>query len=216
MIKKLKSSLFTLVLALFCVQAQAERIPVSQFEKEGLSGWEQESFVGKTQYSLVKKEGVVVLKASSHAAASGLFKKIRIDLEKTPYLNWSWQVERGLHNADEQQKSGDDYPARVYVIIDGGFFFWKTKALNYVWSSNQSKESSWANAYTGNARMVAVESGDKKLGQWVSEKKNIREALQAQFGESFRYIDAVAVMTDTDNTKGVAAAYYRELFFSSE
>jgi hypothetical protein len=117
---------------------------------------------------------------------------------------------------NERQKSGDDYPARVYVIIDGGVFFWNTKALNYVWSGNQPKESSWPNAYTSNARMVAVESGDEKLGQWVSEKRNIREALQAQFGESFRYIDAVAVMTDTDNTKGAAVAYYRALFFSSD
>jgi hypothetical protein len=216
MMKKLKNSLFTFVLALLCAQVQAERIPVSQFENEGLSGWEQESFVGETQYNLVKKEGVIVLKASSNAAASGLFKKIRIDLEKTPYLNWSWQIERGLHTADERQKSGDDYPARVYVIIDGGLFFWKTKALNYVWSSHQLKESSWPNAYTGNARMIAVESGDEKAGLWISEKRNIREALQTQFGESFRYIDAVAVMTDTDNTKGVAEAYYRELFFSSD
>ena len=96
MMKKLKNNLFTLVLALLCAQVQAERIPVSQFE----SGWEQESFVGKTQYKLVNKEGAIVLKASSNAAASGLFKKIRIDLEKTPYLNWSWQIERGLHTAD--------------------------------------------------------------------------------------------------------------------
>lgn len=68
-------------------------------------------------------------------------------------------------------------------------------------------------AYAGNARMIAVESGDEKVGWWVSDKRNIREALQTQFGESFRYIDAVAVMTDTDNTIGAAEAYYQELFF---
>ena len=64
-----------------------------------------------------------------------MFKKKRIDLHQTPYLNWRWRVDKPLHALDEKTKSGDDYGARIYVVIDGGLFFWNTKAINYVWAS---------------------------------------------------------------------------------
>lgn len=214
--KKFRSSFFLWFLALLFTAARAETVEVSRFGQEGLAGWQQEHFAGETQYRLIDQDGQTVLKATSRESASGLFKKIRIDLEKTPWLNWSWRVENSFSGLDERQKSGDDYPARIYVIIDGGLFFWKTRALNYVWSSHQPKESRWPNSYTDNAQMVVVESGEEKLGRWVSEKRDVHDDLKRQFGEAIRYIDAVALMTDTDNTKGAAIAYYRELFFSSD
>ena len=64
--------------------------------------------------------------AKSDAAASGLFNEMRIDVHKTPLINWSWKVERGLHDKDERSKPGDDYPARIYVVFSGGIAFWKT------------------------------------------------------------------------------------------
>lgn len=207
---------FYLLLAFIGFPAQAENISLSNFDEDGLQGWASKSFAGQTHYSLVDKEGKKVLKAESRAAASGLFKKIRIDLEKTPWLNWSWQVDNTLVDLDEQSKTGDDYPARVYAIVDGGLFFWQTRALNYVWASHQPKGATWSNAYTRNSKMIAIESGEDKAGRWITEKRNVREDLRRQFGEKVRYIDAIALMTDTDNTQSVAIAYYRELFFSSD
>jgi len=202
--------------ALFAFFVQAETIPVSQFDRGGLQGWAEESFSGNTQYTLIKREGSQVLMAESKSAASALYKKVRIDLEVTPYLNWDWLVTKHLGNINEQKQEGDDYPARVYVIIDGGIFFWKTRALNYVWSSNQAKGTTWLNAYSDNARMLALQSGNGKIGEWVSEKRNIRDDFQKLFGEDLRYIDGIAVMTDTDNSQGKALTYYRHLFFSSD
>jgi len=201
---------------LFTLSAQAETISVSQFEVEGLNGWAEKSFSRETRYSLVERDGSQVLLAQSKATASALYKKVRIDLDKTPFLNWRWLIENHLGDINERRKEGDDYPARIYVIIDGGIFFWKTRALNYVWSSNQPIGSTWANAYSDNTRMIALESGSTYLGQWRSEKRNVRRDLQNQFGEDLRYIDGIAVMTDTDNSQGQATTYYRDLFFSSE
>lgn len=203
-------------LLLLTLQVQAETIALSHFATDGLIGWSEKSFYGQTQYSIVERNGDKVLLAQSNNSASALYKKIRIDLDKTPYLNWSWWVSNHLGDIDEQQKEGDDYPARVYIIIDGGVFFWKTRALNYVWSSNQPKGATWPNAYTDNARMMALETGSAYLRQWRSEKRNIRADLRQQFGEDLRYIDGVAIMTDTDNSQGQAVTYYRNLFFSSE
>ncbi|MBQ0721095.1 MAG: DUF3047 domain-containing protein [Gammaproteobacteria bacterium] len=205
-----------LITLLFSLPVQAETIALSQFATEGLNGWAEKSFSGQTQYSLVEREGHTVLAAQSKDSASALYKKIRIDLEKTPYLNWSWLVVNHLGSINERQKAGDDYAARVYVIIDGGVFFWKTRALNYVWSSNQPTGATWPNAYTDNACMIAIESGSTHLGQWRVEKRNIRADLRQHFGEDLRYIDAIAVMTDTDNSHGQGLTYYRQLYFSSE
>ena len=203
-------------LLLLALPLQAETIVLSQFATEGLAGWSEKSFYGRTQYTIVEHNGDKVLLAESKNSASALYKKIRIDLEKTPYLNWQWLVTRHLGDIKEQQRVGDDYPARVYVVISGGLFFWKTRAINYVWSSNQPKGSTWPNAYTDNARMVALKSGSVFLGQWRTEKRNVRADLRQQFGEDLRYIDGIAVMSDTDNSHGQALSYYRHLFFSSE
>ena len=203
-------------LLLLTLPLQAETIALSQFATEGLSGWSEKSFDGQTQYTIVERNGDKVLLAESNNSASALYKETRIDLEKTPYLNWSWLVVKHLGDINERQKEGDDYPARVYVVISGGIFFWKTRAINYVWSSNQPEGTLWPNAYTDNARMMALESGSAFLGQWRTEKRNIRADLRQQFGEDLRYIDGIAVMTDTDNSHGQALSYYRNLFFSSK
>ncbi|NOY67272.1 MAG: DUF3047 domain-containing protein [Gammaproteobacteria bacterium] len=60
-----------------------------------------------------------ILQAKSSNSASALIKEIRIDLKKYPYLNWSWSIENRLHTTNEKLKSGDDYAARVYVVVDG-------------------------------------------------------------------------------------------------
>ncbi len=209
-------------------------IKIANFSEGDRSGWEEKSFEGNSQYTFVDKKTVgaenadaskdalpgeqakQVLRASTRGQASGLFKEVAIDLTKTPYLHWSWRVQNLLEGNDERSKEGDDYPARIYVVVSGGVFFWNTKAINYVWSSNQPIGSEWPNAYTGNARMIAVRSGKKQLGQWVNERRNIREDLQKLFGEDITKVDAVAVMVDGDNTGQAATAYFGDIFFSGE
>ena len=111
--------------------------------------WEQESFSGQTRYETVKLDDQKVLRAVSQGAASGLILAKQIDLLETPYLNWSWRVEEKLPQLDERSKNGDDYAARLYVLIDGGLMAWRTQSLNYVWSSSQDKGEVWDNAYVG-------------------------------------------------------------------
>ncbi len=194
----------------------AAGVTVGNFSQGDLSGWEEESFVGHTDYQLLSEANRTVLQAKTNASASGLFREIDIDLNKTPYLNWSWKVDNIYQGNDERSKQGDDYPARVYVVVSGGLFFWKTRAINYVWSSNQSVGSRWDNAYTGNAKMIAVQSGGDKIGQWVMEKRNLRQDFKRLFGKEIDRIDAVAIMSDSDNTKQRASAWYGDIFFSPD
>ncbi len=195
--------------------AEPVKIAVGDFAADGLRGWEEKSFSGRTEYQLVKEGDVTVLKATSRAAASGLFKKMRIDLQQTPYLNWRWRVDKPLHGLNEQTKSGDDYGARIYVVVDGGLFFWKTRAINYVWASSSPKGKSWPNAFAGkSAMMLALRSSTDKAATWYQEKRNVAADLREFFGTEIRYIDAIAIMTDTDNSGQQTTAYYGDIFFS--
>lgn len=219
------------------VTAAAESMPetdaggtkrVASFSEGDLSGWEEKSFQQHSEYRLVSAASIntsgsngelpqgQVLHASTQGQASGLFKELEVDLTRTPYLHWSWQVQNLFAGNAEHSKQGDDYPARIYVVVSGGLFFWKTRAINYVWSSHQPVNSEWPNAYTANARMLAVRAGEKQLGQWLHERRNVREDLQRLFGDDITRIDAVAVMVDGDNTGQSASAYFGDIYFSQQ
>jgi hypothetical protein len=181
-----------------------------------LSGWQEQLFLGRTAYQPVFTDGRQAIKASSHQSASGLIRKIDVDLTQTPWLNWSWRVDAPLQGNDETSKQGDDYAVRIYVVVDGGLWFWRTRAISYVWASAMPKGSHWPNAYTANAMMVAVESGTAGTGQWLSERRNVLMDLQGLHGIDTTDINAVAIMTDTDNSGQTAIAYYGDIYFSAD
>lgn len=215
----MKRILFSLFLATngFSIASAEERLVIADFSSRSLAGWEKKVFSGETRYDLFRLDQQTVLKAVSENAASGLVKKIRVDLQQTPYLNWRWRTESRLEGMNERQKSGDDYVARIYVVVSGGLFFWRTLALNYVWSSNQVKGESWPNAFAGdNAIMLAVRSGEDDRSTWYRERRNVYEDMKRFHGKEIRFIDAIAVMTDTDNSHSRSVTYYGDIYFSSD
>jgi hypothetical protein len=215
--KTLTFFLFFTLISNIVAAEQSDYIQIGNFSSGQLEGWNDKSFSGTTEYQIERLDNQQVLKAISQSAASGLFKEQKIDLLKTPFLNWKWRIDSRLGKINEQTKSGDDYSARIYVVISGGWQFWKTKAINYVWASNSAKGKTWPNAFAGNnAMMIAIRSGADKTHTWYKEKLNIIQDMKEQFGVDIRYIDGVAIMTDTDNAKGYAVAYYGDIFFSSE
>lgn len=208
-----------LLVLLLCWAANpvfAETLSVGAFEQDGLQNWESVNFNDETSYDIVSYKGQHVVRAISADSASGMLKKMRVDLESTPYLNWSWKVDQSLVGLNERSRGGDDYAARVYVVIKEGMFFWQTKALIYVWSGSEKKDTLWPNAFTSNSQMIALQSGDNKKGLWVQEKRNVLHDLKRAFGDRFAFIDGVAIMTDTDNSDGQATAYYGDIFFTDK
>ena len=203
-----------LLLALGSGSAEGERIEV--LRDGDAAGWEEKVFSGKTLYETVRKDGRTVLRATSRGTASGMYRRLRIDLEKTPILNWTWRVDAALGDVDERTRAGDDYSARIYVIRSHPVFVWRTRAVNYVWAGTRTEGETWPNAYTDSARHVAVRSGDAQAGQWIGERRDVRADFRALFGEDVRSIDAIAIMTDTDNTGAAATAYYADIAFTSE
>ena len=190
---------------------------ISNFSQDQLNGWQEKDFRGKTSYQVIELDGERVLQAISRNSASGLYKKIRIDLHKYPYLNWRWRIENRIETDDERTRAGDDYAARIYLVVDGGLLFWKTRALSYVWAKQAEKGTVWNNAYAGkSARMMALKSALDSTAAWYTEKRNVYEDLKQVFGEDIPAIDAVALMTDTDDSGSSALSYYAEIYFSAE
>ncbi len=210
--------LFNIIAAiLFTDELLAEEIVIGAFSNSDLSGWEQKEFKGTTSYSLTEVQGLMVLRAQSADSASALVREKRVNLSEFPYLNWNWRVELKLDSKNERRKSGDDYAARIYVIFDAGIFPWQLKAVNYVWASQMEKGEIWENAFAGkNAMMIALRNHEDSTSIWLSEKRNIKNDLKEMFGFEVDWIDGVAIMTDTDNSGGLAETYYGDIFFSTQ
>ncbi|MGL4827434.1 MAG: DUF3047 domain-containing protein [Vibrionaceae bacterium] len=194
----------------------AETVPIGQFSQGLLTGWEDRVFKGTTQYQLQRDGNTQVLAATVSDGASGKFKRIKIDLNRTPYLNWRWKVDQAWAGLDEKTKGGDDYPARLYVVVQRGLLGISSKTVNYVWASQQPVDSVWVNAFTTQAILIAVESGDKNIQQWRSYKRNVKADLRQAFNEDFNQIDIVAVMSDGDNSQQSGRAYFGDIWFSDK
>jgi hypothetical protein len=217
-LKLLATVLTTGLLLANDAHAADKSIAVGQFSKESLAGWERKAFKGETEYAFVydPAKRATVLQADSSAAASGRFRKIAIDLTKTPFLNWSWKVSDPLVGNDENAKSGDDFSARLYVVVKRGIMGVTSLSVNYVWASQHPAGSSWPSPFTKRVRLMAVNSGSTGLNVWFSHKRNVRNDLRDLFGEDITSIDAVALMTDTDNSSGRARAYYGDIWFTAD
>lgn len=196
--------------------APAEELRIGEFSAGRLDGWDAEKFKGETRYALVERDGKTVLEGLATGSASGLLKRQEVDLTRYPLLNWSWLATRLPAGAPEREKGGDDFAGRLYVVISGGAFFWRTRVLVYVWSRAEPVGASWPNPFTGNVTMLVVESGQGRLGQWVSHKRNVREDLKRYAGVEAGAIQAVALMVDADNTGKSAHAFYGDITFTSE
>ena len=72
------------------------------------------------------------MKAVADNAASGLGKEIKIDLNKTPFINITWKVEKDLSGIKEDTKKGHDFAARVFAVKKTGATPLSNRAINYV------------------------------------------------------------------------------------
>jgi Protein of unknown function (DUF3047) len=218
---------------------QVSRVEVGTFSNATVGtvppdGWKPLTFQkipAQTKYEVITDNGATVVKAVSDASASGLTKEVRIDPKEFPIVRWRWKVENLLQKSDATRKDGDDYPARLYITFeydpDKVSFGKKLKykagralfgdipigAINYVWERQASIGAIIDNAYTDFVKMLVVESGPQKLGIWIEESRNIYEDYKRAFGEEPPLINGVAIMTDTDNTKERATAYYGDILF---
>jgi len=206
----------TILFFFFQQSLVAETINVFEFTKEEMKSLEVRKVKGKTTYTLGFNENGNYIRAEAEGKASGLGKELKIDLLKTPFINITWKVEKDLPGIIENSKKGHDYAARVFVVKKTGATALSNRAINYVFSSNNSIGDNWPSPYTKKSIDYILSTTKENLNEWVTVKANVREHFKKFHDLDIKEIDGVAVMTDTDNSKLQAIAYYQNIYFSSE
>jgi hypothetical protein len=197
-------------------------------------GWEPltfEKIPQHTKYELVQDRDTVVVRATSKQSSSGLTRKMTINPKAFPIVQWRWKIDNIIQSGDVTKKEGDDYSARIYITFEYdsskvGFFErakfeiinlaygeYPPSAINYIWESNTPIGTIVPNPYTDYVQMIVTQSGSQRVGEWVTEERNVYEDYKEAFGEEPPNISGIAIMTDTDNTKESATAYFGDIVF---
>ena len=197
----------------------AEQIKVFEFTEKEFSELKVRKVRGadsKTVYTLGSNKNGNFLKAIADNAASGLGKEIKINLDKTPFLNITWKIEQDLAGIKENTKKGHDFAARVFAIKKTGATALSNRAINYVFSSNEDVGLNWPSPYTKKSIDNVLSTTKENLDQWVSVKANVKEDFKKFHNLDVNELDGLAIMSDTDNSKKKSVAYYQNIFFSKD
>ena len=201
----------------------------------GWQPWILSRFLARTQYGIVEHDGERVLAANANVSASGLLQPLRLAAAEYPFINWRWKVPQLIPGANNASRSGDDSPVRVIVAFDGDsskldfedqtlgrtvkLFSGREMpyaTIQYIWENKLPPETVLENARTSRSKMLVVESGPARLGQWLTFKRDVRAEYQRLFGEPPGTIIFVGIMTDSNATGTQAIAYYGDIRFSRD
>ena len=168
----------------------------------------------KTTYKLGFNDNGNFLKAIADNGASGLGKEVKINLNKTPFINITWKIEKNLPGIKENTKKGHDFAARVFAIKKTGATPLSNRAINYVFSSNNNVGLNWPSPYTKKSIDKVLSSTKENLNEWVTVKANVKEDFKKFHDLDVNELDGLAIMADTDNSKMKSVSYFQNIYFS--
>ena len=209
-----------LVLILFFVSPSfADRVNIFEFTEAELLDLQVRKVRGadnKTEYSVGSNDNGNYLKAVADNAASGLGKEVKIDLNKTPFINITWKIEKDLSGILENTKKGHDFAARVFVIKKTGATPLSNRAINYVFSSNSDVGFNSPSPYTKKSIDNVLATTKENFNEWVTVKANVKKDFKKFHNLDVNELDGLAIMSDTDNSKMKSISYYQNIYFSAD
>jgi hypothetical protein len=192
-----------------------DRVP-SRLPAEGVpAGWTLREFVGEPTIELVRADGRLAARLRTEHSSFALHRDVLVDVREFPYLSWSWKATRLPATGDVRDPTRDDQAAQVYVV----FPRWpsprtRSDVIGYVWDSRAPAGTRLTNPRAGNVRIVVVESGAGRLNEWLSYERNVAEDYAALFGRRAPRVGKVAIMVDSNDTRGEAEALFGDLTFA--
>ena len=213
--------IFSLIFLIFIsfTSTNSAEINIFEFTDLELSKLEVRKVRGadnNTIYSIGSNENGNFLKGIADNAASGLGKKTKINLNKTPFINITWKIEKDLPGINENTKKGHDFAARVFVIKKTGATPLSNRAINYVFSSNNKIGVSSPSPYTKKSIDKVLASTKENLNEWITVKANVKEDFKKFHDLDVNQLDGLAIMVDTDNSKMKAISYFQNIYFSAD
>ena len=197
--------------------SNANEVKIFEFTELELSQLEVRKVRGadnNTLYEVGSNENGNFFKAIADNAASGLGKEVKIDLNKTPFINITWKIEKDLPGINENTKKGHDFAARVFAVKKTGATPLSNRAINYVFSSNNEIGFNAPSPYTKKSIDNVLASTKNNFNEWVTVKANVKEDFKRFHNLDVNELDGLAIMSDTDNSKMKAIAYYQNIYFS--
>ena len=197
----------------------AKEVNVFEFTETELSQLEVRKVRGadnNTLYTVGSNENGNFLKAVADNAASGLGKELKIDLNKTPFINITWKIENDLPGIKENTKKGHDFAARVFAVKKTGATPLSNRAINYVFSSNNEVGANFPSPYTKKSIDNVLSTTKNNFNEWVTVKANVKEDFKKFHDLDVNELDGLAIMSDTDNSKMRAVAYFQNIYFSEK
>jgi len=197
------------------------RVPVSDLVPGHLPasgtplGWELKEFTGDASVELVRNEGRLALRLRSEHTSFALHRDVVLDVRQYPMLAWSWKVLKLPNAGDVRDPARNDQAAQVYVI----FPRWPSpptasEVIGYVWDSRAPVGTTLAHPRAPNVRLIVVESGPGRLDSWQRQVRNVAEDYRTLFGHPPPRLGKVALMIDSNDTRGEAEALFGDLTFS--
>jgi len=197
----------------------SNEIKVFEFTEKELSELQVRKVRGadnQTIYSVGSNDKGNYYKAIADNAASGLGKEIKIDLNKTPIINITWKIEKDLPGIKENTKKGHDFAARVFAVKKTGATPLSNRAINYVFSSNSEIGFNSPSPYTKKSIDNVLATTKENLNKWITVKANVKDDFKRFHNLDVNELDGLAIMSDTDNSKMKAVAYYQNIYFSAQ
>ena len=216
----MKTLLKSLIIILLMIKpGHVKEVKVFDFTEAELSNLEIRKVRGaknNTIYKVGANENGNFFKAIADNAASGLGKEVKIDLNKTPFINITWKIEMDLEGIKENTKKGHDFAARVFVVKKTGATPLSNRAINYVFSSNNEIGFYSPSPYTKKSIDNVLSTTKENFNEWVTVKANVKEDFKKFHDLELDELDGVAIMSDTDNSKMKAISYFQSIYFSAQ
>ena len=191
--------------------------------------WTHYQLPGKTpsQFEYVLEDGRAAIAAKAQSSASMLRQRVRVEPKDLGSLKFSWKLPDLIQYADKSLREFDDSPVRVVLAFEGDRSKFSAKnamlselayvltgeplpyaTLMYVWCNDCEPNKVILNPHTDRIRKLPLEAGKGKLNQWMAYERPVRADFIEAFGEEPGTLTSISIMTDTDNTKSVARAFY--------
>lgn len=176
--------------------------------------WELKEFAGRAQVDVVMDEDRIVFRLASERSSYALYRDVVLDVKEFPLLTWSWKVTKLPAGGDIRERTTDDQAGQVYVI----FPRWPFPRINsdvigYIWDSRAPAGLRVASPQATNVKLVVLQSGSLRLGQWVREERNVYQDYVELFGKEPPRVGQIAIMIDSNDTRSQAEAFVDDLAF---
>jgi len=179
-------------------------------------GWEQQRWgTPAYDFTVVEDGGRRVIHLKSAGDSSNISKDIRgkVNLKETPVIEWRWKVVTLPAGADSRRKETDDQAAQLYVTWPRFPEAVRSRIIGYIWDTTAPAGLTVKSQKTGTVTYVILRSGTKELGQWVTERRNVREDFVRIYGEEPVEPGIVSVGIDSDDVKGIAESFMGAILF---